>query len=94
MGERIIKRTLIQETFVLFSVVFYVIEHSTAKSIDVDLNLAPEWKREITQRASDYGKSDTYVFNSIKLSIFVHLRILLKGNLAFKADKRLITVQT
>lgn len=54
MEEPFIKGTLFQRVFVLFSSVIFVVEHCSAKNIDIDLNLAPEWKREITQRASDY----------------------------------------
>lgn len=50
MPENMIKRTLL-----LFSFALLCVEYSTGKSVVVDLNLAPEWKREITQRASDYG---------------------------------------
>lgn len=57
MEEPFIKGTLFQRVFVLFSSVIFVVEHCSAKNIDIDLNLAPEWKREITQRASDYGKN-------------------------------------
>lgn len=46
----------INRTFLLFSFALLCVKHSTGKSVVVDLNLAPEWKREITQRASDYGK--------------------------------------
>ena len=57
MEEPFIKGTLFKRVFVLFSSVIFVVEHCSAKNIDIDLNLAPEWKREITQRASDYGKN-------------------------------------
>ena len=50
MAENKIKRLLLLSFFALSC-----IEYSTGKSVVVNLNLAPEWKREITQRAADYG---------------------------------------
>ena len=50
MTENKIKRLLLLSLLSLSS-----IEYSTGKSVVVNLNLAPEWKREITQRAADYG---------------------------------------
>ncbi|KAM7443920.1 hypothetical protein ABFA07_007300 [Porites harrisoni] len=41
-------------SLLLISCVILSIEHSLGKSVSVDLNLAPEWKAEITKRASDY----------------------------------------
>ena len=45
----------------LISFVILSIEHSLGKSVSVDLNLAPEWKAEITKRASDYGNTKFYL---------------------------------
>ena len=48
-------------SLLLISFVILSIEHSLGKSVSVDLNLAPEWKAEITKRASDYGNSKFYL---------------------------------
>lgn len=50
--NRLMDRSLLLISFVILS-----IEHSLGKSVSVDLNLAPEWKAEITKRASDYGNT-------------------------------------
>lgn len=47
-------------SLLLISCVILSIEHSLGKSVSVDLNLAPEWKAEITKRASDYGNTKFY----------------------------------
>ena len=73
MAERKINRT-----FLLLSFALLCVKHSTGKSVVVDLNLAPEWKREITQRASDYGKM-ICLFLSLQ-SIPCHHCIILKLN--------------
>ena len=36
-------------------VILQAIKDSTCKSATLNLNLAPEWKAEISRRASDYG---------------------------------------
>ena len=38
-----------------FMVILQTIKDSTCKSVTLNLNLAPEWKAEISRRASDYG---------------------------------------
>ena len=38
-----------------FMVILQTIKDSTCKSATLNLNLAPEWKAEISRRASDYG---------------------------------------
>ena len=50
MAENKMERMFLLSLFALLC-----FEYSTGKSVVVNLNLAPEWKREITQRASDYG---------------------------------------
>ena len=48
-------------SLLLISCVILSIEHSLGKSVSVDLDLAPEWKAEITKRASDYGNTKFYL---------------------------------
>ena len=38
-----------------FMVILQTIKDSTCKSVRLNLNLAPEWKAQITRRASDHG---------------------------------------
>ena len=38
-----------------FMVILQTIKDSTCKSATLNLNLAPEWKAEISRRAFDYG---------------------------------------
>ncbi|KAL9971785.1 hypothetical protein ACROYT_G017992 [Oculina patagonica] len=58
----------INRTFLLFSFALLCVKYSTGKSVVVDLNLAPEWKREITQRASDYVQHTIVPFVSKELN--------------------------
>lgn len=63
MAENKIKRMLLLSLFALLCV-----EYSTGKSVVVNLNLAPEWKREITQRAADYVQHIILPFVSKELN--------------------------
>ena len=49
-------------SLLVISLVILTVKNSTGKSVTLDLNLAPEWKAEITQRASDYGNLNLFFF--------------------------------
>lgn len=51
MAENKIQRMLLLSSLLAL----LCVEYSTGKSVIVNLNLASEWKKEITQRAADYG---------------------------------------
>ena len=52
-----------------FMVILQTIKDSTCKSATLDLNLAPEWKAEISRRASDYGNLLLNLGNLIGLGL-------------------------
>ena len=52
-----------------FMVILQTIKDSTCKSATLNLNLAPEWKAEISRRASDYGNLLPNLENLIGLGL-------------------------
>ena len=60
MAELQLTRNLL---LIFFFVIRHTMQESTGKSVTMNFDLVPEWKAEISQRASDYGNLLNFCFD-------------------------------